>query len=829
MRLPPGRGWRVSGARAPALRRVAFGASFLAGLCVIASLSASPALAQVNPLSPPATTPDNGQMLLQADQITYDNDRQLVTAEGGVQIFYRGQTVLADRVIYNRQTRRLIAEGGVRITDAQGNVTHGNTADLTDDLRDGFVRSLLVERKSDRTRFAADSGERQGDVSIFSRGTYTACEPCKDHPEKPPLWQIRAARIIHNQQEQIIYYENAQLEFFGMPIGYMPYLWGPDGTVKRQTGFLYPHIFSSSRVGTGGGIPYYLALSPFYDLTITPTYTTKEGLHLSLDWRHQLPNGWYRIRLSGIDQTDPDAVGIGHNNNNTNPATWDPGARRFRGGVESWGEFQLSDRWRFGWDISSGSDIRYFTDYGLWTTGKTERASTIYLQGRGDRSFFDMRAYYIKTLVFGGGATTFDDLQSFQPVVRPVIDYTKTMADPWFGGEFRVNQNLTSLSRNQGFAYSITNATTGNTRYLVRGFAGDYTRYSVNATWRKTFTDGIGQRWTPFFMLRGDVYNVDPANDRLYTTDHLDANGNQTFLTAEQALPSFFQHDNFGFRGMPTAGLDYRYPFIGTTPGATHIIEPIAQIIVRPNETHIGQLPNEDAQSLVFDDTTLFAIDKNSGYDRVEGGTRANIGLQYTYQTTTGFMASALFGQSYALSGLNSFARGTTDIAGAGLDSGLQTARSDYVARLEVQPWSFSDIIVRGRFAENDFKMRRLEVTSGLNVGPTSLQTTYTFIGAQPDLGFATDRQEVNSIISYKLDSNWSIVGGGRYSLRNTTGVAGWVSNQLGLRYTDDCFVFSLDYTNIYQGYGDIQPQKQIMARITLRTLGDLTLRTTAP
>src|SRR5690606_7579890 len=97
--------------------------------------------------------------------------------------------------------------------------------------------------------------------------------------------------------------------------------------------------------------------------------------------------------------------------------------------------------------------------------------------------------------------------------------------------------------------------------------------------------------------------------------------------------------------------------------------------------------PNEDAQSLVFDDTNLFAIDKYSGYDRVEGGTRANLGVQYTANIHRYGMVNMLFGQSYHLAGKNSYAySGVTDMTGdqtgLGLQSGLQDDVSDYVSRI---------------------------------------------------------------------------------------------------------------------------------------------------
>ena len=52
---------------------------------------------------------------------------------------------------------------------------------------------------------------------------------------------------------------------------------------------------------------------------------------------------------------------------------------------------------------------------------------------------------------------------------------------------------------------------------------------------------------------------------------------------------------------MPDVGVEYRYPFVDVEPWGTQTIEPIAQLILRPNETDIGKFPNEDAQSVVFE------------------------------------------------------------------------------------------------------------------------------------------------------------------------------------------------------------------------------------
>src|SRR5207247_7508337 len=168
-------------------------------------------------------------------------------------------------------------------------------------------------------------------------------------------------------------------------------------------------------------------------------------------------------------------------------------------------------------------------------------------------------------------------------------------------------------------------------------------------------------------------------------------------------------------RVMPTAGLEYRYPLINVQSWGTQTVEPVAQLIFRPKETGVGAFPNEDAQSLIFDDSNLFKVNKFSGWDRVEGGGRANVGVQYTAQFNRAGNVNFLFGQSYQLYGLNSFALPST--TNTGLNSGLDTAKSDYVARASYQPNSLLTFTSRFRFAESDFTLQRTELETTANLG----------------------------------------------------------------------------------------------------------------
>jgi LPS-assembly protein len=631
--------------------------------------SVSPVSAQMLAFPPrPAPTPkpkregDQQQMLVRATTINYDYTNERVAAEGNVQIYYGDSTLEADRVIYDQKTKRLHAEGNV-VLNQGGMITRGEIMDLSDDYRDGFVDSLRIDAP-EQTRFAATRAERSaGNYTIFHNGVYTACEACQDDPRKPPKWQVKAMRIIHDQNEKMLYFEDAKLEFLGVPFAYVPYFSAPDPTVKRKTGVLMPTISTSSVYGLGVSVPYYWALAPDYDATFTPMITTKQGPLLQGEFRQRLVNGSYTIRATGLFQLDKNVF--------LQNGVETPGYRDWRGSIESSGQFNLSEKWVWGWDGTLLSDKTYLQDYGLYKAVQSANLlkstpdyalSQLYIAGRGDRSYFDARTMY-----FFGFSTA--DAQGQIPVIRPVVDHDYTFNYPIAGGQLSFRNNLTSLSRDSanfdpisvaavnGSLCSPTSAdptvkTTANC--LLRGVPGDYTRVSTEWTWKRTVIDPLGQMFTPFVIMRADAADMNISNQV----------GVANYINVGQ---------NDVGRVMPTAGVEYRYPLISVQSWGTQTIQPIAQLIVRPNETGVGVFPNEDAQSLIFDDSNLFKVNKFSGWDRVEGGSRANVGIEYTAQFNRGGNVNLLFGQSYQLFGQNSFALGGT--TNTGLNSGLDTAR----------------------------------------------------------------------------------------------------------------------------------------------------------
>lgn len=744
---------------------------------------------------PAVTAPDIGtqlakgregqlkRMVLEADLVTYNNDKDVVIATGDVHIYYDNKTLTSDKVTFFRKTRRVIADGNARLVNDDGTVTTGSSMDVTQNFQEGFVRDLHVET-SERSRFAAAQAERkEGNITVFDRGVYSACQTCVAEPAKPPFWQIKAAKIIHNQQERTVTFENAQFELMGVPIAWLPYFWTYDPTVKRKTGFLPPSYIYSERLGVGARVPYFWAPLPDWDVTLSPTVLSRQGLLMDATVRHRTETGRWSVQGVGIRQSDASAFDSVNSQDD------------WRGAVFTKGEFNLNDKWTAGWDAELLSDRRFASDYKYSANDTHEASSTVYLKGFGRRNSFDARIYAFQVYTdddatLPNGTGTF--LQEKQPVAG-TIDYQYFHEDLVAGGELSGDFNLTLLDRREADV---------DIYGRLRGAAGQYSRASTELRWRREMIDSLGQVWKPFLGLRGDLF----------------------FNNNTDESKAAWVDDGTAARFMPTAGFEYRFPFLFTSSFGNHILEPIAQLTARTNEMKAGTLPNNDAHSLVFDDTNLFDASKFSGWDRVEGGVRANLGLQYTFLSPNGASISALFGESIHLAGTNSYETPSEALLAAGdylnsrpltgVGSGLDTEQSDFVARLNIDSGSGLRLGTQARFDNSDFGLNRLDVQATGTMGPLTTSLTYAYLktpkvaydllytalAGQDDNGNLIDdyeefkpdaeRQEIQAAASLRATETWRLYGSLRYDLVNSY----LLSNTLGVGYDNDSFSASLSY-----------------------------------
>jgi len=805
------------------------GATALACVMSFAVIPAGPALSQdVGNLLPAPS--GNEQMLLEADTLIYDNDQERVTAAGSVQIEYNGNRIVAQRVTYDRRTGRVIATGNVELVDPQGTRIYSDEIDITEDFREGFLNALRVET-ANKTYFAAESAQRRnGTTTLFNNGVYTACEPCEDKPGKPPIWRVKAQRIIWNGEAKTVRFERARFELFGIPIAQVPFFTIPDPTVKRKSGFLIPGIGYSSELGASVSVPYYLALSDTYDALLRGTYFTQQGFLGEAEWRQQLDNGGYSVTAAGIRQRDPSAF---------TPNTVDSTVTS-RGMIGTKGRFEINPRWSFGWDVLVQSDKNFARTYDIGGYNRLVYKSEAYLTGLNDRNYFDLRVMKFDvqetTLDLLPGTTTPNSFarDAKQPWVLPSLDYTKTVEDVG-GGQIRFDMNVTGISRERQDIARAAAPRPGRPPlppgidpgeiYRVGGIEGQDGRVTAQAEWKREMVGDNGFVVSPILSVRGDGIYSNPNQASIDAITQMAGNLNGTPYSYDPALAySGVEADirSSYFRPMATAGLEFRWPWLFAGMNSSHVFEPMAQLLVRPNAPFGNSLgiPNEDAQSFVFDASTLFEQDKFSGYDRMEGGTRVNLGMRYTGSFWSGWSASGIFGQSYQIAGDNPFA--SPDLVNVGAYSGLETDTSDFVGLIGITSPTGLSVSVSGRFDEQTFETRRAEVKAAYSIGGFTTSARYAFIQAQPLYGFTDDREELTLTGKYDFNENWSVFGSGTQDFVQNR----LIRNSIGFSYDDECFTYSMTFAQVRPT--EERESLSVGFNVSFRTLGDFGSSTNA-
>ena len=204
---------------------------------------------------------------LVADRVEIRADQALV-AEGAVEVLYEGTRLSATRVIYDRAADRLTIDGPITLTDPEGTILLADQAALSPDLTDGILRGARLVLDRELQLAAAEIARAGGRYTALSRVVASACQVCPGNPT--PLWEIRARRVIHDTLERQLYFEGAQFRVAGLPVAYVPRLRLPDPTLERATGLLAPVFRSTSALGFGVKLPYFIVLGPSRDLTLAP-------------------------------------------------------------------------------------------------------------------------------------------------------------------------------------------------------------------------------------------------------------------------------------------------------------------------------------------------------------------------------------------------------------------------------------------------------------------------------------------------------------------------------------------------------------------------------
>ena len=319
----------------------------------------APALAQetnIDSLQP--KLPEDAKMLLSANELVYNQDAKRVIVRGGVQINYGGYKMVAQQVEYSQKTGRIIATGEIEMIEPGGNRIYADKMDVTDNFANGFIEAMRIETTDTHKAGCSHRRARQ------RRG---------DDPQQCRLYRLHALRDQSGSSLALARQGRSASSRTARPIPfawkmpssscsasrllYLPVLEVPDHTVKRKSGFLFPKFRYTQKLGAGVGVPYYWAISPYMDATVTATGLTRQGFLLEGEFRQRFENGEHTSAWPASARWTATA----------SPTAPSMPKRTARGMVASKAKFKINPRWTFGWDVLVQSDNNFAKTYELST------------------------------------------------------------------------------------------------------------------------------------------------------------------------------------------------------------------------------------------------------------------------------------------------------------------------------------------------------------------------------------------------------------------------------------------------------------------------------
>lgn len=402
-----------------------------------------------------------------------------MSATGGVVIWYQGNRLIADEVSYDGTTGDVTIKGPIHLTQPSKGGSPAETtiiadsAQLDGNMQDGILRGARLVLAQELQMAASEVTRKDsGRFTVLDRVVASSCNICSTNPT--PLWEIRARRITHDAQTRQLYFENPQFRAFGIPIGALPALSAPDPTVERMTGMLRPQFRTTSRLGFGIKIPYFITLGDHADLLATPYVSASRTRTLDLRYRQAFTNGM--IELQGALSRD------------------DIASDKTRGYLFGAARFDLPRNYRLFLQLQSATDRAYLLDYDitdadrLWSGLMIDRI-------RRDRFFYARIGRY-ETL-------RPDEPKAFTPNNVADVIWHRRWKPSAIGGEAGLEWSVHAHQRPSSQNWMDSNDNIG--RDAVRG--------SLSLDWRRSHILPYGVVGAVAARLDADIYHVRQDTD----------------------------------------------------------------------------------------------------------------------------------------------------------------------------------------------------------------------------------------------------------------------------------------------------------------------------
>ena len=429
----------------------------------------------------------------------------------------------------------------------------------------------------------------------------------------------------------------------------------------------------------------------------------------------------------------------------------------------------ISDKWRLSGQYYRVSSDTYFRRYSLPDVDTSDQylESNISAERFGERNYF-----HFKGLSFQNQHGRVN--QKSIPVFIPTMNYV-------YNTEALNNSGLYAFSKINGVAYNNRQRFKSNRASVTQGLHLPYISNSgINIDTKAS--------------IRVDGYSID--------TGKYSFNGLKT-------------DDSYSTgRFYPVFSSKISYPFAKASTNYTQVISPILMLVSAPVSGNKDKIPNVDSLDIDFDDTNLFSENRFIGYDRVETGTRANYGIEYSVYGNKKISSSFLFGQSYRFSG--------DEVMEKAL--GYESNYSDYVGRVQTNFDIFS-LAYRFRLNKDDFKPVKNEITFTVGKAPLRVGVDYIKIKdntKSDEFSYYKNREEILFFGSSQLTKNWSLSGYYRYNLEKQSSQRGPVESGLIAQYENDCTIISFELDKSFTYDRDYKGDTSFMVKFILKTLGGM-------
>lgn len=723
-------------------------------------LAPQAALAQDTPEDLSANPLDNDgprEIGFEANELRYDEDSDTVSASGDVILRSGDQSLRADEVRWNRLTGEIVASGSVRLVDENGHQLFTDRLVLTDELEAGAMTNLLLAFRQGG-RLAALEATRSEDGNVeLTNAVYSTCAVLDaDGCDRSPSWRVTAERVYYDSESSRIRFRNAYLELFGARLLPLPGLTvRADGTA--DSGFFVPDIGLTASNGIEISDSYYWRIADNRDLELTGYVFTEAAPMVSAHYRELTGRGAFQV-------TGYATYGTRIPLSSTTPSS----ENDFRGYFATNGRFQLSENWSAHGSIRVASDRTFLRRYDISREDRIR--SVVELQRVDDNSFVSLAGWATQALLVSTP-------QGQVPLALPLIDARYRLQDPLVGGSLELQANTLAITRAEG---------------------QDTQRAFARARWDLRRITPLGQEVTLTALVRGDIYH---SGDNLLTS-----------------VAAYRGDAGWQARGVATAAVDIKWPFIGEFMGGTQILTPRVQLVASPSIRNLD-IPNEDARAIDLEDSNLFALNRFPGYDRVEDGARITYGADWQ-ANFPGWRIHSTIGQSYRL---------TDEPALFPDGTGLNEQWSDVVGRTEVRYQDFIKFTHRFRLDKDNLAVRRNEVDATIGSDQTYVEVGYLRLDRDIDftLEDLQDREELRLAGRVAFADHWSIFGSAVVNLtdRNedpTFEADGFepLRTRLGIAYADDCLEFGFTWRRDYIRLADAQSGSSFRIYFALRNLG---------